>query len=92
MSNSFIVECSSFKFLFRDYYLCNSNSLMCYFVEHKHLFFQIIYDEQVECYKKDGSMLIDKNLPPTAGALIWINKLRGRLSGPIEIIKDLEIE
>jgi Dynein heavy chain, N-terminal region 1. len=46
----------------------------------------------VECYKKNGFMLIDKNLPPTAGALIWINKLRDRILGPFETLKKLEIE
>ncbi|KAJ9598678.1 hypothetical protein L9F63_010627, partial [Diploptera punctata] len=50
-----------------------------------------IYDEQLEYYNKKGYMLVDKNLPPVAGALMWINKLRGRMSIPFEILRELEI-
>jgi hypothetical protein len=51
---------------------------------------QEIFDEQVEFYNKNGYMVVDKYLPPTAGALLWIQKLRQRIMIHTEIVKDLE--
>ncbi|XP_069702004.1 dynein beta chain, ciliary-like [Periplaneta americana] len=50
-----------------------------------------IYDEQEAYYNNKGYLLIDKYFPPTAGALMWLNKLRQRIVQPVEIVKDLEI-
>jgi len=53
---------------------------------------QEIFDRQVEFYNKNGYMIIDKYFPPTAGALLWIHKLRQRITVPTEIIKKLDLE
>jgi hypothetical protein len=36
-------------------------------------------------------MIVDKHLPPTAGALLWIHKLRQRITIPVETVKELEL-
>jgi Dynein heavy chain, N-terminal region 1. len=52
---------------------------------------QDIFDKQEEFYIKNGYMEVDKNLPPVAGALRWINKVRQRIMVPTEIVKELEL-
>jgi hypothetical protein len=39
----------------------------------------------------NGYMIVDKYLPPTAGALLWIHKLRQRIMIPVETVKELEL-
>jgi hypothetical protein len=58
---------------------------------HWHVMLQDIFDKQEDFYSQNGYMAVDKNLPPVAGALHWIHKLRQRIMIPTEIIKELEL-
>jgi hypothetical protein len=64
---------------------------VCPSTVHWHLMLQVIFDKQEEFYSKNGCMTVDKNLPPVAGALHWIHKLRLRIMIPTEIVKELEL-
>uniref|UniRef100_A0A1B6BXH8 Dynein beta chain, ciliary-like n=1 Tax=Clastoptera arizonana TaxID=38151 RepID=A0A1B6BXH8_9HEMI len=51
---------------------------------------KVIYDKEVNFYKREGYITEDKNWPPVAGGILWIFKIRRRISHPFESFKFLE--
>jgi dynein heavy chain, axonemal len=49
-----------------------------------------LYDEQMTRRAETGSMPINKNLPPVAGALKWSQELRDRMAVPMADFRRLE--
>lgn len=49
-----------------------------------------MFDDQLKKYVNRGYISLDKNFPPVAGTIMWINKLRGRISPQIDSFKKFE--
>nr|CAD7423390.1 unnamed protein product [Timema monikensis] len=51
---------------------------------------KVLFDEQLSMAEKLGYMPVDKFMPPVAGTLLWIHKLRQRITTPVETFRIVE--
>ncbi|XP_068084396.1 dynein beta chain, ciliary [Anabrus simplex] len=49
-----------------------------------------LYAIQMQTFAETGSMPVDRNMPPVAGALRWVDMLRNRMARPINLFKALK--
>lgn len=49
-----------------------------------------IYEMQMNYYRKDGHIFVDKSAPPVTGTLRWIHQLGNRITAPIRNLRALQ--
>lgn len=48
---------------------------------------KVIFDKQMDIEQDEGTLPVNKNMPPVSGSLKWSNEVRERITKPMQALK-----